>query len=129
MLRGIAQFNAREFYECHETLETEWRRERRPVRLLYQGILQIAVALYHLERGRWAPALTMFERGIAKVDLFRPRCQGIDVAALAEAARRCEATLRTLGPGRVREFDPGLIPLIRAQEHTALPNEGRGQRA
>ena len=48
--RGIAQFNRGEFFEQHETLEDLWREEPRPIRTLYQGILQIGVALYHVQR-------------------------------------------------------------------------------
>ena len=41
LLRGIAQFNRGECFEQHETLEDLWREERRDVRRLYQGVLQI----------------------------------------------------------------------------------------
>src|SRR5882724_2281502 len=50
LLDGIAQFNRGEFFEQHETLELLWRAERRDVRYLYQGILQIGVAFHHLRR-------------------------------------------------------------------------------
>ena len=43
--RGIAQFTRGEFVEQHETLEDLWREEPRPIRTLYQGILQIGGAL------------------------------------------------------------------------------------
>ncbi len=48
LLKGLEQFNAGEYWECHETLETLWRDEPRPVRDLYQGVLQIGVAFHHL---------------------------------------------------------------------------------
>ena len=50
LLEGIAQFNRGELFEQHETLELLWRAERRDVRHLYQGILQIGVAFHHLRR-------------------------------------------------------------------------------
>ena len=37
LLEGIAQFNAGEYWECHETLETIWRVESDHIRYLYQG--------------------------------------------------------------------------------------------
>src|SRR5689334_1346778 len=40
LLHGIEQFNHREYFECHETLENIWNREARPIRTLYKGILQ-----------------------------------------------------------------------------------------
>ena len=45
---GLTQFNQRDYYACHETLEALWIPERRSVRELYQGVLQIAVGCYHL---------------------------------------------------------------------------------
>ena len=45
---GLAQFNSREYFQCHETLESLWIAERGPVRELFQGVIQIAVGCYHL---------------------------------------------------------------------------------
>jgi CheY-like chemotaxis protein len=59
---GIAQFNAGEYWECHETLEGLWIAEPRPVRDLYQGILQIGVAFHHLRCHSHAGALKMLRR-------------------------------------------------------------------
>ena len=45
---GIEQFNRGEYFECHETLEALWLAEPTSLRRLYQGILQVGVALHHL---------------------------------------------------------------------------------
>ena len=42
---GVEQFNAGQFYACHDTLEALWIEATEPEKALYQGILQIAVAL------------------------------------------------------------------------------------
>ena len=55
-LKGVEEFNRGEFFEQHETLEMEWRAESRPVRQLYQGILQVGLACYQIERGNWPGA-------------------------------------------------------------------------
>ena len=46
--QGVEQFNAGEYYACHDTLEAVWIEAPEADRKFYQGILQIAVALYHL---------------------------------------------------------------------------------
>ena len=51
LLRGIEQFNQREYFECHETLEALWNSERETIRVLAKGILQVGVGCYHLLRG------------------------------------------------------------------------------
>jgi len=110
---GIEQFNRGEYFEQHETLETLWRDERRGIRRLYQGILQIGVAFHHVRRGNHHGAVSMLTRGSIHLRPFAPVCQGVDVAALlAEAARALEA-VEALGPGRLQDFDWTLAPRIR----------------
>ena len=88
--RGIAQFNRGEFFEQHETLEDLWREESRPIRTLYQGILQIGVALYHVQRQNHHGAVYMLTRGTNYLRPFAPACQGVDVADLLAATAEPE---------------------------------------
>jgi predicted metal-dependent hydrolase len=113
LLRGIEEFNRREFFECHETIETVWMGELRPIRLLYQGILQVGVALYHAQQGNWRGAMKVLARAIPKLAHFEPACMGIDVSALLSDTRRIRQHLIHLGPERISEFDSALLPTIR----------------
>ena len=80
LLEGIAQFNRGEFFEQHETLELLWRAERRDIRYLYQGILQIGVAFHHLRRLNHHGTVYMLTRG--------PRYLSAVRAALPARGRR-----------------------------------------
>ena len=111
-MEGVAQFNRREFFACHETLEGLWKRERGEIRDLYQGILQVAVGLYHLERGNHRGALYSLRHGTVRLRHFAPHCQGIDVGRLAEEADRIVAALDDLGPERTADFDLNLLPIV-----------------
>lgn len=99
LLRGIAEFNDGEYFACHETLEALWRAERGPVRRLYQGVLQVAVALHHLEHGNRSGARSMLAKALANLAPFSTPCLGVDVTALREDARR-------LAEGMEREDAP-----------------------
>lgn len=112
LLSGIAEFNRGEFFECHETLEGLWMGEPRPVRQLYQGILQIGVAFYHLRKGRYRPVITLLERGSGYLWPFSPTCMRVDVARLLADAARCLVEVKRLGPDGLRDFDRILIPTI-----------------
>ncbi len=114
---GVALFNAGEYFTCHEVLEELWRAELRPVRGLYQGILQIGVAFHHLQRGNWIGAVRLLERGLARVEPFQPCCQGVDTARLVAQARVCLEQLITLGPERSGAFPWRLVPTIVIHEH------------
>ena len=112
LLEGVAQFNRGEYFEQHETLETLWRAETRPVRRLYQGVLQIGVAFYHMRRRNYHGVVYMLTRGSMYLTPFLPRCQQVDVAGLIEAARRALAHVAELGPDRIGEFDWTLAPRV-----------------
>jgi len=113
LIAGIEQFNAREFYDCHETLEEIWLAEPGTIRTLYQGILQVGVAFYHQARGNFRGATSLLETGIAYLRPFAPRCMGIDVQALVDDSIHCYAELQRLGREHIAEFDPSRIPRIR----------------
>jgi uncharacterized protein len=116
LLEGVAQFNRADFFEQHETLELLWRGERRNVRYLYQGILQIGVAFHHLRRLNHHGTVYMLTRGAVYLAPFAPRCQSIDVQALLDDAARALREVERLGPDRLADFDWGLTPRVRVIE-------------
>ena len=110
---GIAQFNRGEYFEQHETLELLWRVERREVRRLYQGILQIGVAFHHLRRRNYHGTVSMLTRGARYLIPFSPRCQGVDVETLLIDAMTALRAVEQLGPDRLGDFDWQLVPVVR----------------
>ena len=113
LVEGIAQFNRGEFFEQHETLELLWRAERRNVRYLYQGILQIGVAFHHLRRLNHHGTVYMLTRGSRYLAPFAPECQRVDVQALLDAAAGALAEVERLGPDRLADFDWTRVPKVR----------------
>ncbi len=109
---GVAQFNRGEYFQCHETLEGLWRRETGAVRELYQGIIQLAVALHHVRGGNQRGALSTLAKALPKLQRFAPGCQGIDVAELTAQARRVQETLAALGPDGLDRFPWNEAPSI-----------------
>lgn len=116
LIAGIELFNAREFFECHEALEAIWLAESGEIRTLYQGILQVGVAFYHLSRGNFRGATSLFETGIGYLRPFAPECMGVDVRKLIQDATHGYAELQRLGKDRMVEFDQALIPKVEYQK-------------
>lgn len=110
---GLEQFNAREYFEAHETLEAAWNAETRPVRDTYRAILQIAVAYLHITRRNYPGALKMFLRSNQWFYGLPDRCHGIDLAQLQQDAAAIRAQLELLGADRISEMDPASLPPIR----------------
>ena len=109
---GLFEFNRGEYFEQHESLETAWRAEVRPVRALYQGILQIGLAFLQIQRGNWPGAMKMFRRGLPRLHSLPAICQGVQLAPLRTAAEAIYAEIRELGPDRLAEFDQQRFPQI-----------------
>lgn len=104
-LQGVALFNAGEFYRQHDVFEKHWMEDPRPIRDLYQGVLQIGVALHHVETGNYRGAIKMLRRGLPRLRSLPPVCQTLDVATLRHQARSLHDELVALGPERLAEFD------------------------
>jgi hypothetical protein len=112
LLQGIAEFNRGDFYQCHDTLEELWAAEPQPIRHLYQGILQIGVAFYHLKAQRYRAVVTLLTSGSSYLEPFAPICLGVDVARLLDGAARCMHHVEQLGPEGLNTFDWSLVPRI-----------------
>ncbi len=112
LLHAVEQFNAREYFECHETLEAIWIVEPGPIRTLYKGILQVGVGCLHLLRGNYRGATIKLQSGADYLEPFAPRCMGVEVARLIADARRLRAELVAHGPERLAEVDRALLPQV-----------------
>jgi len=104
--KAVGQFNRREFFACHETLEDLWRPEGvGPVRDLYQGILLVGVACLHEGRGNLAGARKCIWRGIALLQPLPPSYEGIRVKQLLDQARVAAESIGMLD--QVGTLEPG----------------------
>jgi uncharacterized protein len=113
LLQAFGEFNRGDWFECHETLEDLWIGSEGEMREFYQGLLQIAVALHHWRGGNYKGSVLLLTSGAHKLRRVRPVCQRIEAATLVSAADRFREALTTLGPERMSELDPSLIPRLR----------------
>ena len=113
LLDGVAQLNSGEFFKQHETLEDLWHAETREVRRLYQGILQIGVAMHHISKRNHHGAVYMLTRGPAYLRPFAPTCQTVNVIDLLDQATRILREVERLGPDGLARFDWSLAPQVR----------------
>jgi len=109
--RGIAHFNAGEFFEAHEVWEELWLRAPLQERPFLQGIIQIAAAFHHLQRGNERGARSLLAAGLAKVRGYSALGNGIDVPRLCDDV---QAWLDTLEGAR-RSADAKLPTIQRVQ--------------
>ena len=114
---GLDAFNRRDFYRCHEILETVWLRATPRTKPFYQGLIQVACAYYKLEQGSIDPAIRLFRRGLAKL----APCS--DVEPLAAFLREVHATLSAIerhGESLVALQPPPCLPKALASVEVAI---------
>lgn len=92
--QGIEQFNAGEYYACHDTLEALWMEAFEPEKTFYQGILQIAVSLYHLSNHNLRGATILMGEGSNRLRRCDRDFGGIDVSDLLAQTSKLLATFQ-----------------------------------
>ncbi len=108
-VQGLRLFNAGEYFEAHEALETAWKHEPGKVRDLYRGILQIAVVYLHIRRGNYAGAMKVHARSQKWLKDWPDVCRGIQVEELRKNAEVVIAEIKRLGRENIGEFDISLL--------------------
>ena len=110
---AIALFNAGEWYACHDGFEELWHETAGPMRPVLQGILQVAVAHLHLERGNLRGATILLGEGLGRLQGADPEALDLDLRHLCHLA---QARLQALQAGDAPDQlpVPELRPLNRA---------------
>jgi predicted metal-dependent hydrolase len=86
-LQGVQHFNSREFWDAHEAWETIWL-EAETLDQFLQGLIQIAAAYHHIQRGTFRGAVRLFDAALNRLEPFPMRFSGIDRSAVDAASRR-----------------------------------------
>ena len=109
---AICFFNSAEWYPCHDGFEALWHETAGPMRPVLQGILQIAVAELHLERGNYRGATILMGEGLGRLKACPPNSLGIDLVALINSsmqrllALQQQRSIEGLGLPRLVESRP-----------------------
>ncbi len=107
--RGLAQFNDRLFFECHDTLEEIWTGVRGAPRDFFQGLIQVAVGFYHLGNGNRAGARSLLLRSLERLERYPARYAGVELEPLRVAVAEW---LRALETGADTPAEPPRIEMV-----------------
>jgi predicted metal-dependent hydrolase len=72
------------YFEAHEALEDEWRTAPAAERDFLQGLVHIAVAWLHAERGNRNGCERQLVKAERRLAGYRPRHRGVDVDAILD---------------------------------------------
>jgi uncharacterized protein len=130
---GVRLWNQQRLFEAHECLEDVWHAAPDEDRDFWQGVIQVAVAGVHHQRGNPTGAAALLDRARERLEAYPDRHRGVETAALVEHARRAATRARetgeaglpprfpALGEGPWFASEPGATGP--AQEPTQVPDE------
>ena len=90
--RGLELIRSGEYFDAHEQLEEEWRTAPSAERDFFQGLVHVAVAWLHAERGNRPGCERQLEKAARRLGPYAPMHRDVDVALVltdvAEARTR-----------------------------------------
>ena len=103
--RGLELIRASAYFEAHEELEEEWLVAPPEERDFLQGLVHVAVAWLHAERGNRNGCERQLVKAERRLGGYRPEHRGVDVetvlADVETARRRVDEQSLTLPAPRV----------------------------
>ena len=114
--RGVILFEAGLYFACHEYFETLWGRTDDAASDLYQGMIQIAVAMRHLESHNVRGAIILLRYGMGRLQRYPAVYKGLPLAAWLERLETLLQYLETLPNATAYQFDPRYVPHVLNRE-------------
>jgi predicted metal-dependent hydrolase len=118
---GARRFDAGDYFAAHEVWEDLWRETPGPGSRFVKGLIQAAVALYHLERGNWRGGRRLFHSAREYMLAAGPRYCGVDVAGFWDEMARCCARGLAGDDPPPPLLHPTFRPALRAGGAPTLP--------
>lgn len=86
LVAGIELFNAHKFWHAHEAWEEPWLTAEGDPRQFLQGLIQLAAAYHHVQRGTFRGGVRLFDAALRRLSDFPPNYANVDRAAATAAA-------------------------------------------
>ncbi len=111
--KSVLLFNHHLFFEVHEVLEPHWMHAQGEIKTFLQGLIQTAVAFYHLGRGNLAGARSLLHEGLIKIAPHSPAWLGVELQDFIAGLEKCQHVIAGLSLETHKQFSPATIPRMR----------------
>lgn len=119
MREGVDHFNSGRFWSAHEAWERLWLVASGPEKEFLRGLIQLAAAYHHVQRGTFSGAMRLFDSALFRLEGGTHRDLRLDLRdALAAASKH----RRDLTSGA--RIDPGELPKLGYNEDSLRPDPG-----
>ena len=103
MRDGLERIRRGEYFEAHESLEDAWRAAEPAEKDFFQGLVHVAVAWHHADRGNRPGCERQLAKAARRLEPFAPEYRGVDVARLLQSV---DDAARTVAGGSLDLFPP-----------------------
>lgn len=104
---GVDLFNAHHFWHAHEAWEGIWLASSGEEKIFLQGLIQLAAAYHHVQRGTFRGGVRLFDASFAKLERFPNGTYGVDRDVAIAVAREHREQI-----ARGENIDAGEFPKL-----------------
>ncbi len=84
---GLRCFHSGAFFQAHEHWESVWLAAQEPEKTFLQGLIQIAAAFHHFQRGNCAGTISLLRSALRRLDAYPEAFAGVAVGPLRATIR------------------------------------------
>ena len=110
--QAVELFNRGFFFECHDLLESIWLDAPSNEKGFYQGILHIAVGLYHFEAENFKGCINQINKAEIRFQPFLDAYRGVELRGLLADAEKIKGDAHFRLTGNKSELPPAAMPRI-----------------
>ena len=109
-IKGITLFNEKNFYDARESWEELWSEYRLKDEIFIQGLIQLAVAFFHITNLNLKGSRNLFNKCLPKLKKFPANHRNINLLEIIDSAENSKKKVRSIES--VDDFDWNLAPKI-----------------
>lgn len=125
LAEGVRLYNAGSYFEAHEVLEAVWLEEEGEDKAFLQGLIKLAAAFHHFQKGTYKGMLDLLHGGMGPLAPLRPAFRGVELEAYLEEVEAWVPWAERLVRGEDVEV-PLSIPAL-AYDPSPGTDEGEGK--
>jgi uncharacterized protein len=108
LAEGVALFNAQKFWHAHEAWERLWLRATGEEKIFLQGLIQLAAAYHHVQRGTFRGGVRLFDAALSKLAPYPVHFLGVDRDEVVTSAKKHRESI-----ARGEHIEGGELPKFR----------------
>ena len=109
-IKGIISFNEKNFYDAHESWEELWSEYRLKDDIFIQGLIQLAVAFFHITNLNLKGSRNLFNKCLPKLKKFPANHRNINLLEIIDSAENSKKKVSSIKSAD--DFDWSLTPKI-----------------